>query len=50
MRHYGILRIIEMHLNRRMADVAESHAIGYDGKEGDERYMAEGIGEDCPRN
>lgn len=40
-----------MHLNGLIVDVAESQAMGCDGeKEGDERYTAEGIGQDCPKN
>lgn len=38
-----------MHLHR-ITDVAELHDMGCGEKEGDKRYTAEGIGEDCPKN
>lgn len=41
---------IQMYLHRHITDVAESHAMGCGEKEGDERYIEEGIGEDCPKN
>lgn len=49
MRRYGNFQITERHLNDRIV-VAESHAMGCGEKEGDERYTAEGVGEDCPKN
>jgi len=48
--HYDNFQIIEMHLNYRITDVTEPHMMGCDGKEGNERYMAEGIVRRISRN